>query len=300
MFKHIVFVFNPLSGNANRISTELGKLKKILIQNYPDFHFQDCSLLSDELNLLITNLTHEKCLFVACGGDGTVAAVAEKIYLIPNFCLTVFPFGTGNDFSRAIGVFDRCYDLEELAQIYVGKKARKIDFDMWEINGRLFLNYFTIGYDAAVVTFFQNLRHKMPKILRRPFFNRVLYLISGICHLFYSIPMGTMLQYEGNEIGLFGYKSIVLGNINSYAGGKHLSPSVVYSDLKLNVFKVEGIREELQLIIGKGIAVMVATNDSFDLILENAVNCQVDGEPFLMPKGKHSIRYFGKLGVLGV
>lgn len=300
MFKRIIFVFNPLSGNANRISSELKKLKIILSKNHPAIHFQDCSLLSEEFASLITEFKLEKCLFVACGGDGTVVAVAEKMYQIPSFCLTVMPFGTGNDFSRAIGIFKESKNLEELAQIFVGNKARILDFDMWGVNGRVFINYFTIGYDAAVVNRFQNLRHKLPKVLRRPFFNRVLYLISGIYHLFYSIPLGAMLQYGGEEISLFGCKSVVLGNINSYAGGKPLNPNVVFNDQMLNVFKVEGIRGELQLLRGKGISEFVATDSSFDLILENEANCQVDGEAFQISKGKHTIRYIGKLRVLGV
>lgn len=300
MFKRIVFVFNPLSGNANRISSELKKLKIILSKNHSSIHFQDCSLLSEELASLIKNFKLEKCLFVACGGDGTVVAIAEKIYQIPSFCLAVMPFGTGNDFSRAIGIFKVSKNLEELAQIFVGNKARIFDFDMWGINGRVFINYFTIGYDAAVVNRFQNLRHKLPKVLRRPFFNRVLYLISGIYHLFYSIPLGAMLQYGSKEIRLFGCKSLVLGNINSYAGGKSLNPHVDFNDQMLNVFKVEGVWEEIQLLMGKGIGGVIATGNSFDLILENEANCQVDGEPFQISKGKHTIRYIGKLRVLGI
>jgi diacylglycerol kinase family enzyme len=271
-----------------------------LSKNYPEVNFLDCSLLSDDLDFNIAKYKSETCLFVACGGDGTVVAVAERIYQIPSFCLTVIPFGTGNDFSRAIGIFKEVSHLERLANIFAGRGGEVIDFDMWTINGRLFINYLTIGYDAAAVNLFQNLRHKLPKFLQRPFFNRVLYLISGVFHLFYSIPLGAMLQYGDKEIKISGCKSIVMGNINSYAGGKPLHSKVVFNDQSLNVFKVKGIWVELQLILGRGAGEAIVIDDSFILTLEKKVSCQVDGEPFEIAKGKHTIKYLGKLRVLGV
>lgn len=299
MFKRVVFIFNPLSGSSFRIIKDLEVIKNIFANRYPNITYHECSLLTHELSGLIKEFKNDTCLFVACGGDGTVASVAEKILGNTNFYLSVLPYGTGNDFSRAIGIFKISNDLDKLVEIMVGDKVKAIDFDLWGIDNKIFLNYLSIGFDAAVVTRFQKMRGKLPATWKRPFGNRVLYLISGFFHLFYGIPSGAVIKYSNQTANIAGIKSVLLGNINSYAGGKPLASTVVFADKQLNVFKINRLWGMVRLISGRGCGAQDDKSDSIELSLENDVMGQIDGEPYPFAKGKHVIKHVGQIKVIG-
>ena len=299
MFKRVIFIFNPLSGSSFRIIKDLEIIKNIFTNRYPHIAYQECSLLTHELSNLIEVYKDETCLFVACGGDGTVASVAEKILGNSNYYLSVLPYGTGNDFSRAIGIFKISNNMDKLVEIMVGEKVMAIDFDLWGIDNKIFLNYLSIGFDAAVVARFQKMRGKLPAMWKRPFGNRVLYLISGFFHLFYGIPSGAVIKYRNQSADIAGVKSVLLGNINSYAGGKPLASSVAFADKQLNVFKINRIWGMVRLISGRGCGAQDEKSDAIVLSLENDVMGQIDGEPYPFVKGEHVIKHVGQIKVIG-
>ena len=299
MFKRVVFVFNPKSGSSFRIVEDLKKIRNIFSQNYAGIECKECSLLSGELSELIEQYKNEKCLFVACGGDGSVVSVAEKIYKNPLFYLSVLPYGTGNDFSRAIGLFKSSDDLYKITKLLVGENIVTIEFDMWSIENKIFLNYLSLGFDAAIVDRFQRLRGYLPALFKRPIVNRVLYLISSVFHLFYSIPSGTMIKYRDQEINLSGIKTLIVGNINSYAGGKPLARNVNCTDGQLNVFSLKNLGSVVRLVVGKGINKTDEKSNSIILNLNSKLICQIDGEPHPLAEGTHRISLIGKIKVIG-
>lgn len=300
MFKRVVFVFNPKSGSSFRIIKDLKKLEESFSKKYPQIAYQECSLLTDEISQLIKQYENEECLFVACGGDGTVASVAEKIYGKPNFFLSVLPYGTGNDFSRAVGIYKIASDIDKMVDLFSGEYKRVINFDLWSIKNKVFLNYLSVGYDAAVVDRFQRMRGKLPALLRRPFGNRVLYLISGFFHLFYGIPSGAVIMYGSQNLDISGHKTLLLGNINSYAGGKPLDKTVVYTDQQLNVFRIKRLWGMIRLVSGRGCDSQNEKSNSFVLNLGYDTMGQIDGEPYPFAKGEHRIELLGQIKVLGV
>lgn len=299
MFKRVVFVFNPNSGSSFRIINDLKKLKNKFKEKYPQIECLECSLLSNELSTFLNHFEKENCLFVACGGDGTVSALAEKILGKPNFFLSVMPYGTGNDFSRAIGFFTIANDFDKVVRLFAGEGSKVIDFDMWCIGKKVFLNYFSIGFDAAVVNQFQKMRGKLPAFLNRPIANRVLYLVSGCFHFWYGIPQGVKLRIGHKNFELSGHKTLVLGNINSYAGGKSLSKRVVYTDKQLNIFKIKHLWGMFRLIMGSGYRDHEELAESLVLIVSRETMGQVDGEPFPVAIGEHSIKLIGNIKVIG-
>ena len=87
---------------------------------------------------------HEEYCFVACGGDGTINAVASGVALQTQACMTVLPLGSGNDFVKAFGGQNRFLNPEAL----LSAEPRPIDIlkvgDKWAVNA------FHFGLDSAV------------------------------------------------------------------------------------------------------------------------------------------------------
>jgi diacylglycerol kinase (ATP) len=86
---------------------------------------------------------------VAVGGDGTVSEVTAGL-VGSETALGIVPCGTGNDFSRALGVPSRPSAALRLA---LGGSARPIDVGRIDIAGRSrwFANVAGCGFDAEVV-----------------------------------------------------------------------------------------------------------------------------------------------------
>lgn len=81
---------------------------------------------------------------VAAGGDGTAAEVVNR--LPPGVAIALFPLGTENLLSRAIG-----QTATPQAVFETLTAGERVDFDAGSANGRLFLTVLGAGFDAAVV-----------------------------------------------------------------------------------------------------------------------------------------------------
>ena len=84
-------------------------------------------------------------IIVAGGGDGSVSAVASKIYGTDKI-LGVLPLGTLNNFSKDLQIPQ---DLAEAVKIIAAKNIRQID--VGEVNGHIFINNSSIGLYPHIV-----------------------------------------------------------------------------------------------------------------------------------------------------
>jgi diacylglycerol kinase family enzyme len=84
-------------------------------------------------------------IVVAAGGDGTVSAVASVV-AGTSAVLGVLPAGTLNHFAKDAGI---PLDLEEAARTVC--HGRVVDFDVAEVNGRVFINNSSLGFYPALV-----------------------------------------------------------------------------------------------------------------------------------------------------
>ena len=82
---------------------------------------------------------------VACGGDGTVNAVAAAA-LEAGKPLGVIPLGTLNNFSKDLGIPQ---DLAEAIKVVAEARTRCID--VAEVNGQIFINNSSIGLYPRIV-----------------------------------------------------------------------------------------------------------------------------------------------------
>lgn len=88
----------------------------------------------------VSRLNEVGATVVACGGDGTVAAVARPLAGTPHR-LGIVALGTFNNFARALGLPT---DLE--AAIEVVKSGRPVEVKVGRVNGVVFLEAAAVGF----------------------------------------------------------------------------------------------------------------------------------------------------------
>ena len=84
-------------------------------------------------------------MVVAGGGDGTVSAVAAGL-VGTGVALGVLPMGTLNHFAKDLGI-----PLEQERAIAVLATGRRLDVDVGEVNGRIFINNSSLGLYPDIV-----------------------------------------------------------------------------------------------------------------------------------------------------
>jgi diacylglycerol kinase (ATP) len=172
---------------------------------------------------------------VAVGGDGTVRAAAEGLYKAgTGAALGVIPQGTGNDFARAIGVYQlwarrRVLGVDEIVKRLVAGPTTMID--VLSLNDQLFcMCYCGIGWDALVCRAYAQLRHDptMQVMLQSRLINEGIYAILALRYCTTRLP-GLSLQLDTPEVGWVagdispGGCAVIVSNVASYAGGAPLT-----------------------------------------------------------------------------
>ena len=142
----IKIIINRGSGkedNADDLKIELRKLftennfdaEIFIAENGEDiFKFTDRALKSDAETV------------VAGGGDGTISAVASKLFKTDKK-LGILPLGTLNHFSRDLEIPQD--DLAAAARVIAAGHTKKID--VGEVNGQIFVNNSSIGLYPKIV-----------------------------------------------------------------------------------------------------------------------------------------------------
>ena len=184
---------------------------------------------------------------VAVGGDGTVRAVAEGLFKAgTGAALGVIPQGTGNDFARALGLFQlwarpRTVGVESFVERLITGPTTRVD--VLSANERLFfVSYCGIGWDARVCHSYTRLRrHRtLRALLRGRLINESAYAVLALRYWGTRLP-GVDLEYDSPEArGTPGHiapgaSAIIVSNVSSYAGGAPLTSGSFYHDGQFEV-----------------------------------------------------------------
>ncbi|HYE06507.1 MAG TPA: diacylglycerol kinase, partial [Planctomycetota bacterium] len=241
---------------------------------------------------------------IACGGDGTVAAVIEAVQpqgVAGAPPVGIVPLGTGNDLARVLDYPASASSLavaERIIARLAAARARTID--RWLITGpsgtRPWFNYCSWGFDARIAWQFDRLRRRHTSVLSSRAANLACYGAIG-------------LQERGNDLGLLlpggrrlpsWTRSLVLANIPSYAGGRRLGRFVRADDGRCDAFALgagiafglglSGWRLPLRLGVFRALAVR----------LTRACFMQLDGEPLAAGPGDYAISHGGSVRLLAL
>jgi diacylglycerol kinase (ATP) len=172
---------------------------------------------------------------LAVGGDGTVRAVAEGLYKAgTGAALGVIPRGTGNDFARAIGVYQlwarrRRLGVDDIVRRLATGPTTAVD--ILSLNDRLcFMCYCGVGWDARVCHAYTQLRrHRaLQAVLRGRLINESIYAMLALRYWSTRLP-GMSLELNTPETGWTagtipsGACAVIISNVASYAGGACLT-----------------------------------------------------------------------------
>lgn len=156
---------------------------------------------------------------VACGGDGTVRAVAGEL-AGSSTALGVVPLGTGNLLAVNLDI------PVGLDAVPTALSAKTRTMDVGEVNGEVFLVMAGVGFDAAMI------RDADPKVKRR--FGSLAYVISGIKNVPAKIVRAT-LTIDGEQVWKGRTAMVLVGNCGAVTGGLPVFPDASPNDGVLDV-----------------------------------------------------------------
>jgi diacylglycerol kinase (ATP) len=220
--KRVLIFANPIAGSgrakaiAQRIQTRLAA------DGYDaQLRYERPADLADEQ--LQTDVA------VAIGGDGTIRAVAARLYQasparpIP---MLIVPMGTANLLGQHLGIKWSSRTLaDQVAQALA--QNRLVEMDAARANGELFLLMAGIGLDAKIV-------HELDRLRRGPIDITSYMLPAALAFGFYSFPALTVAVDD--LIIAQNLPSIVfVGNIKEYGLGFPVLPMARPDDSLLDV-----------------------------------------------------------------
>ena len=162
-------------------------------------------------------------LIVAAGGDGTVNEVVQGIaqaHATQHTAMGVLPTGTMNVFAAELGLPSR--QLERCWHAIVAGHTR--DIDLWELQGRCFVQLAGIGLDAAIIseTTWASKKRLGP----------LSYLLAGLKVRRRPAPL---LLVDAPGQPRHQGTVVLIGNGRRYGGPFHLFPQALPSDGLLDV-----------------------------------------------------------------
>jgi len=251
-------------------------------------------------------LENSECV-IAVGGDGTATAVFDVLLQhneLRNVKIGLIPLGTGNDLARVLNLYEA---LVSRGLLYMIRKLVVADtkpLDLWKINGRYAMaNYFSAGIDARIAHDFNQDRATGKIAGNSVFKNKLHYVKRFFADKDYRLESGELFitdtSGQKHSYPLANNRTVIAGNIPSFAGGSNPFGKSDMADSVLEVLNIKSIKSFLKAlsIFGPGSSLIKAKK--IEIYLKNDEFVQIDGEDF---SGKLempiSIEFGGKVQML--
>ena len=313
------FLINPISG---------GGQGKVIFEFLPEImasmdfkedewkaEFTQAEGMKEQINAALSATE----TLVAVGGDGTVSAVLSAM-LQGNFAQKVkiglIPLGTGNDLARVLNLYKPYVDRGLLFLVRRLVLAGARPFDIWKVNGQFALaNYFSAGIDARIAHDFNQDRATGAISSTSVFANKLHYVKRFFADRNYMLKSGslTYTDREGNshEVDVSGHRTVIVGNIPSFASGANPFFRSNMADRLLEVVDVPNMHNFLMAIAIGNIPVLgffykkyflkSEKVKSLELTLGNDEFLQLDGEDLSGKVGERvSIEYAAQVNMLAL
>ncbi len=146
--KIIHFIVNPIAGSGNNKITE-AYLQTIFDVNKFSVLVKYSTYKQHALILTQESIAEGASIIVACGGDGTINEVASCL-IGTAVTLGVIPMGSGNGLASNLNIPKKVSEALEVI-----KNLKTIKIDVGSVNGSYFFSNTGVGFDAAVVKYYQ-------------------------------------------------------------------------------------------------------------------------------------------------
>lgn len=242
---------------------------------------------------------HAKETHIIVGGDGTLHMALNQLGLehLSIAALMVIPGGTGNDFARSLGIpLDPLAAWEQLSQ---SSTVSRVDVGLLN-NVTLFACACSFGFGAEVTR-----RATRPA---RYYLGKHAFAWGAFRYLLTpEKPLHKM------KLSIHGYRRsitsqhLVVGNGRTHGGGVPITPSANPQSGCLDIYRVKPLRGwEPWYLLGRSVAgwdhtsyrqkVVTYRLTEMTLILNQAIEVDVDGELYQLPEGEVSMKVLpGKL-----
>lgn len=221
------------------------KVREILLQEGLEFEDQCTSKPMEAIELVSEAIGKGYRKIAAMGGDGTVNEVVNGI-MSQSFCdskeilFTQIPIGTGNDWSRTMGIPK---NFKALARFMKSAVADYQDIGLlsWKnskgkVQQRYFVNIAGMGFDAFVGV----IANKNKVEGKSGVFSYVKALLSGLYQ--YKVQ-SVNLKVDSHNKGSFELFSLAVGICNYSGGGMKQCPDASYNDGILDLTLIEKINK---------------------------------------------------------
>ena len=196
---------------------------------------------------LAANAASEKRLIVACGGDGTIAEVANGILMAGGIAeLGIIPSGTGGDFRKTIGIPTRTQDA---ARILRTGRSRLIDVgrvtyttDTGDHESRYFLGVASFGMSAEVIA---RVKEEGPQWLpangTKWSSGRVAFSIAMAQTAIRNAGTKVVVQLDDHLEQRMTVANLCVANARYFGGGMKIAPHAKLTDGKFDVISIGDI-----------------------------------------------------------
>ena len=185
------------------------------------------------IELAALQSTYPDFTLVACGGDGTVHLALNS--MPDNVALAVIPMGTGNDFSRYLGI----KNVKNALNVLATGQASALDCGLVTLaNGveRKFLGVASCGFDAQV--------NERANTYRGPS-GTIKYLAALFVELSKLSPSNFTVVSDGAALRCELLTLVAVGNTSSYGGGMKICPTANAADGLFEVTYVQAVTRRL-------------------------------------------------------
>lgn len=221
------FLINPISGGGQGKEIQKYLPEIMASEDYKEEEWKSEFTQIEGMKEQIQQALESTETLIAVGGDGTVSAVLSTM-LLGGFSQKVkiglIPLGTGNDLARVLNLYKPYVDRGLLFLVRRLVRAAARPFDIWKVNGQFALaNYFSAGIDARIAHDFNQDRATGAISSTSVFANKLHYVKRFFADRNYMLKSGNLTYTDksgnGHEVDVSGHRTVIVGNIPSFASG---------------------------------------------------------------------------------